>query len=277
MILPADLDPRSYLGVDALSYSELSTLAKCEKNWQLKYNDHIEIESTSEAMERGTELHRLLGMWWGCEAPEFLDTEDETAAWLMDRYDQHYTAEAAPLIMKAINIPFAVPLPGGSYLFGWFDGLVYNYETKEYWIVEFKTMGSWSRMHQLPVDKQITLYIWAANQMGLNVKGVMFDALLTTHWKTEEGEVYKSGPRKGEPKDYHPPADSFRREWVTRTDEEIQECLDEVKSACHVRTRLSFKLRAPIRNVGQHCGYCDYMPECYGISLELVDTADSAW
>lgn len=271
MLLPAFKDAREFLGRDALSYSEMQSLSHCENKWALTYNtkDREHYPGTPQ-MELGTELHRLLNLWWGHGAPPWTETEDETAAWLMDRYDEHYMAEGAPLMMLATNVPFAVKY-FGTWMFGWFDGIVKNHETGELWVAEFKSMGNWTKLNQLPKDKQVSLYIYAARCSGYKVKGVMFDALNTTHWKTEEGEIYKSGPKKGQPKDFHPAADSFRREWVERDDEEMIEFLCEVESFIARRRELYWYDSVPIRNVGQACDWCPVQATCFGIDLELIE------
>ncbi len=252
-------DARAFLGQDAISYSEMSTLSQCEKKWKLTYdNEEKQEKRPTPAMELGSEMHRLLGIWWGHGAPLGWDkTENDTAEWLMDRYNEHYMAQAAPLAMLQVEVPFAVKLPWGSYLFGYFDGIVYDHEKDEFWIAEFKTMGNWSKLEQLQVDKQVTMYIWAANQLGMNVKGVMYDAIRTYKW---------TGKNAAD----HAPAESFERLFVERTEEQIQECLDELESAASVRVDLRYNLRVPIRNVGQGCSWCSCMPECYGIELDIL-------
>lgn len=268
MILPAFTNAREFLGQHALSYSEMQAITHCENKWDLIYNtkDREEYPSTPQ-MELGTLLHARLNCWWGHGSGDLCAEENETADWLMDRYDEVY--HGTNMEMIAVNVPFAVQY-GGTWLFGWFDGIIQDTVTKDLWVYEAKSMGNWTRLNQLPKDKQVTLYIYAARRSGYDVKGVMYDALLTTVWKTQEGEVYKSGPRKGEPKDYHPPADSFRQEFVVRTDEEIEQFLFEVDSIVSRRTELFWRWSMPMLNVGQACDRCPVQPQCFGIDLTLM-------
>ena len=251
-------DARAFLGQNAISYSEISTLAACEWKWKALYDGPKHENTSSPAMDLGREMHRLLGLWWDPKdaALDVFVTENPTAEWLIRRYDEYYMEDAAPLRMLDLEIPFAVKLPWGPYLFGYFDGLVYNHETGQHWITEFKTMGNWSKLNQLPVDKQITLYQYAATASGLPTVGVMYDAIRTYMWT-------------GKNADQHDPAESFERLFITRTEEQIQECLDELESAYSVQLDLRYNLRKPIRNVGTHCDWCACMPECYGIGLTL--------
>lgn len=242
-----------------MSYSEIATLSHCEKKWKLIYDPTAERPENepSDAMELGSEMHALLGNWW--RGDDYLCTDDETAAWLMGRYHEMYmNIDHQPLQMEAIEVPFAVKYYG-RWIFGWFDGLVRNIETGELWIAEFKTMSNWSKLDQLPVDKQVTLYIWAARCMGLDVKGVMFDAIRTYRWT-------------GKNKEEHPAEESFRREWVERTTEQMDEFEQELEAAISLKTDLFYNLRPALRNVGQGCSWCSVMPQCYGIELELDES-----
>src|SRR5882672_354163 len=111
-------NPRVFLGQNAISYSEMSTLAACEWKWKALYDGPKKEGDSSPAMELGSEMHRLLGLWWGHSALEWRgNTENPTADWLMDRYDEHYMQQSDPLIMEQVEIPFAVKLPWGPYLF----------------------------------------------------------------------------------------------------------------------------------------------------------------
>lgn len=257
MILPPFEDARQFLGPNAMSYSEVSTLSACEKKWQLSYDtpDREKYES-SDAMALGSEMHAKLGQYYMGEdyTEEFVNP---TSLWLMDRYAQHYADQK--LSFEAIEVPFAQKY-WGTYIFGWMDGLVRD-ENGDLWIAEFKTMGNWTKLNQLPVDKQVTLYIWAARAAGYPVKGVMYDAIRTYRWT-------------GKNADDHEPAESFKRVWVTRTDEQIIECLLEIDSTISVKRDLRWMIREPIRNVGQNCDWCGVMPQCYGIELELTDDAE---
>ena len=256
MILPPFSDAREFLLPTAMSFSEMATLSHCEKKWKLIYDakDRPDNDPT-DAMELGSEMHRLLGNWWMKQDASYLDTLYDDARWLMERYHEHYMGSGM-LQMEALEVPFAVKA-FGTWLFGWMDGLVRDFSTGDLWIAEFKTMGNWTKLHQLPKDKQVTLYIYAARRMGLPVKGVMYDAIRTYRWT-------------GKNADQHAPAESFQRIWVERTDEEIAEFIEEVQSTLARKSDLFMNLYSPIRNVGQGCSWCPCMPECFDIDLTLL-------
>lgn len=267
MIL-TDLSPRSFLGPDSISYSEAATLAGCEAKWQYSYVGERPESAKSAAMARGTEMHSLVQHWWATD--ETLETEDETAAWLMERYVDHYYGDRQYVELLEAERPFAVKLPApyDGHLFGFFDGLLQVngiaaplFQARDgLWLYEIKTMAQWERLKQIPVDLQVSLYIWAARQSGLPVRGVLFDAIKTQRWTR--------GPER-------PTAESFERVWIERTDDELDAAVAQMHSALALRKALA--LRAPLKNVGQSCSWCYHRAACYGQAVTLLDESpDSA-
>lgn len=258
MILPAGLEPRAFLGADSISYSELGSLARCEWAWNASYVGERPEQSQSAAMARGTELHRLVQHWG--RTGEVLPSEDDTAAWLIGRYADHYAADFLHVDVGAVEQPFAVRLPGwDGHLFGFMDGIVMvsGLVPKEgLWIWEVKSMKDWSRLSQLPIDRQVSLYIWAARQSGLPVRGVMYDAIRTQRWVR--------GPER-------PTAESFERIWIERTDEQLADAVSELRSALTLRAGLTE--RQPVRNIGTNCSWCFHLSSCYGQTFEFLEDA----
>jgi hypothetical protein len=267
MILPADLSPRAFLGTDSLSYSEAATLASCEMKHFYSYQCEREEQTKSAALARGTEMHRLTQHW--ALTGEILPSEDETSAWLMDRYARHYAGTRDQIKMLAVEIPFAMKLdaPWDGHVFGFWDGLaevsgvVINDDPKDgLWLDEKKTMADWRRLGQLPVDLQVSLYIARARQAGHPVRGVIFDAMRTQRWVR--------GPER-------PLVESFERVWIERSQEKLDDALEQMYSALALRDGLTGRRpRKPLRNVGQACDWCFFKTQCYGLTVELVDESD---
>lgn len=265
MILPGPLEPRAFLGADSLSYSEAATLAGCEAKWNFSYVGERPESAKSAAMARGTEMHNLVQHWW--PTGEILPTEDETAAWLMERYARHYAADQQYQMVELLEVerPFAVPLgePWDGHLFGFFDGSarVQGIVPHEgLWLYEIKTMGQWERLKQLPVDLQVSLYIYAARASGLPVRGVLFDAIRTQRWSR--------GPER-------PTSESFERVWIERTQEELDAAVEQMYSALALRDGLTGRRpRTPLKNVGQGCSWCQHRSACFGQEVTLVDESD---
>lgn len=272
MMLPA-IDHRTLLGPDAISYSELSTLGQCEQKHVLSYGVEREPSEPTKAMALGTEMHRLIQLWW--RTGEVAASENDTAAWLIKRYVEHYSDNRLKAELVAVEQSFATPLPWGGYVFGFID-LVLRIEG-DIWLGEIKTMGRDS-MSYLRNSHQLTIYQWAMEQAAEQFggptdrpRGVLLDGILTQRIAdVEEGAAYKSGPRKGQLKKRPTVADSFRREWITRSPQEIQRALGELFAACMVRRQLRAQIRPPIRNIGQACSYCFFAAECLGETVELL-------
>jgi hypothetical protein len=250
ILLPSE--PRSFLGPDSISVSELAALARCEWAWNASYVGERPESAKSAAMARGTEVHRLVQHWRN--TGYVLASDDEVSAWLIKRYAAHYAPTDRGIRTLATELPYAVRLlaPYDGHLFGFIDGVVTTYDGM--WLHEIKTMKDWSRLSQLPVDMQVSLYIWAARQSGLPVRGVMYDAIRTQRWVR--------GPER-------PTAESFERIWIERTDEQIDSALEQLHSALDLRWSLTE--RAPLKNIGQACSWCPHIAACYDLAIEILD------
>lgn len=294
-MLPSDLEPRAILGADSVSYSELSSLASCENRWVLQYTGPREPSGATKNMQLGTEIHRLLGAWWGGAWPE---SEDPTAQWVMERYIRHYGAQV-DLTMKQVEAPICFRLPDGTWFFGYADGLVLNELTGEYWNVEFKSAGQLSAAVYLEQQIQQKLYVLAWRSMGINVVGSMLDVLCTTGADKQESKAdcYRrlrqaniaAGIKETKAETEErveaarltietPLAESFDRRWLRYSDAELIDALDETRSALARRRDLRSGLMRPMRSVGFNCGSCFQQAPCFGLDVDLApDASDEAF
>src|ERR1044072_6942197 len=140
LLLPTE--PRAFLGQDAISFSEMGTLARCEKAWSYSYNTEREDSGATKAMQLGTDTHALYAAFhMGQDAT----SENETSLWLMRRYAEFYKGDGARMV--DVELPVVANLPAGPYFFGFVDGLaVYN---RELWAVELKTTQTLSNVDYL--------------------------------------------------------------------------------------------------------------------------------
>lgn len=262
---------------DKTSFSELSTLARCEKQWEFKYLLR-EKRDASNAMFLGTLLHRMAGAWWEGEqwrvelwnaACEFMgvDLKDTTATcpltdegyrellqaepwvtakWVMERYEEHYASAQDRLKVVGAELYAEALMPGTKTLIGgYFDQLVMD-EDGDFWLVERKSMKDWKRLDLVTVDPQLTLYAWLLREIGVPIKGIFFDAIRTYRWK----------------RDFHPTTDSFQWLPLVREDVQIDAALEDAKAGIQRRAMLRAGL-PPMRNVTKDCGWCDFQPECF--------------
>ncbi len=263
MILPADIKVRSFLGQDAISFSEIGTLARCEKAWDYSYNTEREDTPASKAMQLGTDTHARWGdyhMYGTVPLPS--EGAEETSAWLMQRYAEYYSDDKTGLtksfLLKCIDVevPVAALLPAGPYFFGFADAL-FSYKRK-LWVGELKTTQNLSNAEYLAQQLQTKLYVWAFRQMGVPVAGAMLDVIRS--FRPVRKEL--------------PLADSFDRRWLPYSDAELIPAVLEAMSAVQIRKDISAG-RAPLRNVGSSCSWCSHCAPCFGLDVGEVIAAES--
>jgi len=260
VLLPSDLEPRAFLGEDAISFSELSTLARCEAAWKFGYgNTEREKSNPSAAMKLGSEVHRLWGAWWTggdfSTADGDRDTGDEKAQWLMERYRDRYFEETLDrLTMLEVEKPLVAKHV--SWFFGFADGLLVD-ENGEMWIAELKTTDSLSKVTSLLQSAQMPLYVWAARQMGYPVVGSMLDVIRT--FKPVRKEL--------------PLEESFDRRWIRTSDEDIDGALAQLTRAWWTRRDIR-NGEAPLRNVGPACSWCFACAPCFQLDVALEEDTE---
>lgn len=249
-MLPADIKPRSFLGEDAISFSEIGTLARCERAWSYSYATEREETAPSKAMALGTEIHALVQGWRMGQA---VVSENETASWLLERYAEQYAKDGVKCVDT--EVPVVAKLPAGPYFFGWADMLVAH--SRKLWVGEIKSTQTLSNAEYLAQQLQTKLYTWAFRQMGVPVAGAMLDVIRS--FRPVRKEL--------------PLADSFDRRWLPYTDAELIPAVLEAMSAVQIRKDLSG--RAPLRNVGSSCSWCSHCAPCFGLDVGEVIAADS--
>lgn len=255
MILPADIKVRSFLGEDAISFSEIGTLARCEQAWVYAYATEREDSQPSAAMVLGTDTHTLWGDWHMHGA---LSPEDTTAAWLMERYARYYKRDGVKCI--DVEVPVVAKLPMGPYFFGFADALI-SYKRK-LWVGELKTTQQLSNVDYLERTLQTPLYVWALRQMGVPVAGAMLDVIRS--YKPVRKEL--------------PLEDSFARRWLPYTDGELVRSVARAMRAVHVRKELrgfGDMPYVPLANVGSACSWCSYAAPCFGLDVQIADESES--
>lgn len=246
-----------------ISFTSLSMLAQCERKWAFKYRDGLELTPTP-AMSKGSLFHRLWRSWWetGDWENEARYAADEWAAaisseemvteipawmsdmhWLMERYAARYASQRNTVEVVGAEVPFMLRLPGKyGWLHGYFDA-IFRIEDR-IWITELKTMGDWDSLESYAWDPQVTLYYWAAQEMGYEPWGILLDAARTYRWKQ---------PRSVE--------DSFQQRWMDRNDEHLQMALRDAVAGLE-RARGLLRGADPLRNVSRDCNYCPFRDPC---------------
>lgn len=250
-------EPRAFLGADAISFSEIGTLARCEAAWCYGYNTERESTPPSKAMALGSDVHRLVQSW---HMGEDATSENETAMWLSRRYAEHYAKDGVRCVDT--EVPVVAKLPAGPHFFGFVDMLlVYK---RELWLGEIKTTQTLSNADYLERTLQTRLYCWALRQMGVPVVGAMLDVIRS--YRPVRKELALS--------------ESFDRRWSRYTDAQLVPAVAEALSAVEVRKQLRGQSevapRVPLRNIGSACSWCSSQAVCFGLDVELSDPSDDS-
>lgn len=245
------------------SFSELSTLADCERKWWYRYVVRPERGETAQPLALGSLVHTLIGKWWDSPfmVPEEVilnlpaGTWDEaneesriTALWLLDRYHRVYqdVRDTGQYRVIGTELKNEVMLPGtNGNVVQYLDQLFMD-DQDRFWLVERKTMKDWRKLAQAMIDPQLTLYLWGLRDIGVPVAGVIFDCIRTYRWKRDE----------------HPPQDSFEWARIDRSPEHTEEAMADMQAAYMRRQMLTSGLR-PIRNLGRACDSCDFRDHCW--------------
>lgn len=255
-------------GARVFSDTGLKRFNGCEKKFML-YPDRNKDDETNDkgpALILGTEVHTLLqarfrGEDWRALLPERakllvpcwdeewrLPERVDTAKWLLERHEQVY-----PEIpnVTGVELHFELRIPRGPLVQGYIDGLVLV--DGKLWLLEIKTMGDWKRLEWLQWDRQLGTYLWALGQLGYDVAGVMYEAILTTRWKTPPDA------KRG-----HPVTDSFQRLFLpqARLQGLVNETIYDYQQANRRFIELEADPSLARRNAGEQCKWCRVRDAC---------------
>lgn len=289
-----------------ISFSEANALSQCEERWSLQYRHH-EDRQPGDGMLKGTLLHTGADAFWDGEdwetaVAEQWHADDEFAVadseilddaqWLLDRYTRYYADMRDDVEVYAKELELTAKLPGTKVtLMGHIDH-VWRVGGHLY-VVERKSYGRRDRLDLLPVDPQISSYVWLARQNGLDVAGVLYDGIYTHRWTptkpTQKYLIDGERGRNAEPwKDFQHEAGPYftPQEWarmmveqhpgierelsasfdyipLDRTDEQCELAIEGwLKPALSRRTALR-RGATPVRNIGMACKWCPAKPRCW--------------
>lgn len=274
---------------DRSSYSELSTLADCEKKWWFRYLMRDRRPQTVQ-QRRGSHLHDLVAAWrQGDVEPAMqrlvdadLDPEQfEAISWVFDRYVRYYGPQGRPrVVANELKVESTDGRFGDITIETWVDEIV-QVHNGGLWAVERKSMKDWRRLSSLDVDPQVSITVWNLQRNGWPIKGVLYDAIRTHVFAgTKPTQAFLKGlmaKHEGEKQDAYldrireaqewqrieePLESSFRLEPQYRSEVHIAAALDEMAAGLARRRALAAG-DAPMRNIGNHCDWCDYKYECW--------------
>ena len=279
------------------------------------YNYELGIDTTEKqdrlALDFGTAIHKGLEKWWDGE--NFFEVLQAAKNESIDRheiskinalligYDELYKNHEYKTV--AVEKEFCIPLRNPRnkksvsrtfQLAGKIDAIAKD-EFGEYWIVEHKTTSQnldvessyWDR---LVLDDQISMYIYAAQNLGYDVSGCVYDVIkkpaLRPYKATpvdkrkyrKDGTLYQSMRDKDEShKDYfvriaakiaENPSSYYRRTTVVRSEKEIN-YFEKYVWAVAEKIRFERRLGVYTKNAQSCTAYnkqCKYFDLCSGAS-----------
>lgn len=200
--------------MEQINYSELSTLASCERKWWYGYNsDYVESEENKRGLHLGTLLHLFHDRWMKRELmegalylpeawtddintggkpgeprtltiAEFSEEVITDALWLMDRWVKHYGIEPPSDWDVLATEEWLTADIGGVQLVGRHDGLIRV--NGDLWLNEVKSYRSKGRLDSVQVEPQPSTYVKLVEaNYGETITGIMYDGIYTYHWKPE--------------------------------------------------------------------------------------------
>lgn len=260
------------------SHSRLSTFEQCPKKFQFKYLDKIKppieksIEthlgkSVHEALEwlytevketkRVPSLDEVLGKY-----TEFWEKEWEDAIKIVNgmyskddyfnkgiRFILEYYMKHKPFNENTLGIEKRIMISldsEGKYkLQGYIDRLVYNLETGEYEVHDYKTSNSLPRPEKFENDRQLALYSIAVKEMF----GHENEVKLVWHYLAYNRKIVSTRTN----------------EQLENLKKETRELIDRIESAENFPTSKSAL-----------CSWCEYKPICPAWGNEIPATKEEA-
>lgn len=198
-----------------INYSELASLASCERKWWYGYNStYEESPDNKRGLYLGTLLHLFHDRWMNRELTagelflpqswtddintggkpgdvrtltieDFPDDVISDAHWLMDRWVKHYGMEPpSDWEIIATEEWLTADIGNGVELVGRHDGLFRV--NGDLWLNEVKSYKSKGRLDSIQVEPQPATYVKLVEaNYGETIVGIMYDGIYTYHWKPE--------------------------------------------------------------------------------------------
>lgn len=180
------------------SVSQQRALLRCPKRFEYRYIRQLRPRRDDARFLLGRAVHHFLEIYYGSLVKHPNKENAERVAWaaferhVQDNFPEddeaHAQADLAEgmlrnycrwardndnFVVLGTEVPFEVDVSGVNFR-GIFDSIIEI--GNEYWIMEHKTATQIKTEHTLR-DRQISAYVWAARELGLPVKGVLYNTL----------------------------------------------------------------------------------------------------
>lgn len=195
-------------GARISTHSMLKTFRTCPKQAEFKYVHRLKPKKLGSPLKRGTWVHSLLeakgkGQDWRKlhthlthefnqlfdEEKDFYGDMPNEILTIMKSYEWHYKDDPWEYIDNEFQLE--AKLPDGTIYRGKVDALIRN--QFGLWLVDHKTHKTLPDMNFRLLDAQSALYLWAAQENGLEVKGFIWNYI---RWKAPSvPQLLKDGSR----------------------------------------------------------------------------------
>jgi len=303
--------------------TEITDFLRCRKRYDYAWNQNLEPKQRNEKLTIGSAIHKFLELWYSDRRA--LDAIEAMRVYIMDNSEGLDEMQLQDMIelatgvctnyiatygfddtwtVRGVEVPFSVQLDDNTNYTGTID-LIVEDEDGHIWFVDHKTTASIDIFDKnSDMDRQISRYWWALQQLGYNVHGFIYNIILKD--VPQEPKVLKSGAlskdkaqkttakmyrdaiefrglNKADYADFlqlleEQPKEFFRRLKVERTPAEVLASIDEMEDVIEdIRTA-----RKHYRNITKDCHWdCAFKTLCQAemdgsnadhIRLELFQT-----
>jgi hypothetical protein len=284
--------------------TEITDFLRCRKRYNYRWVQNLEPKQANEKLTIGSAIHKFLEWWYTERRP--LDAMDVMRQYITDNsegldemqledmlllatgvakhYINHYGLDHNWTV-RGVEVPFSVQLDDNTNYTGTID-LIVEDEDGHIWFVDHKTTTSIDIFDKnSDMNRQISRYWWALQQLGYNVHGFIYNIILkdipVEPKVLKSGQLSKDKSQKTTAKMYcdaiesnglneadyadflqfleEQPKEFFRRLKVERTPAEVLASIDEMEDVIEdIRTA-----RSHYRNITKDCHWdCAFKALC---------------
>ncbi len=183
----------------ALRGSEVNDFLRCRTRWDYAWQQNLKPKTPNNKLFFGTLLHKYIEKFYECKntyAPFnhmeklFLETDTsgmeqfeidelwDLAKGVATNYAERYASDWEQYEVLATELHFAIPLTDTLTYTGTID-LVVKDKDGQVWFYDHKTTSSIEMYEKrADMDRQISRYWWALQQLGYDVAGFVYNIIL---------------------------------------------------------------------------------------------------
>ena len=259
-----------------VSHSELRTFLACPQKHRFAYL--LRRESTApraDALTKGGQIDlACAALEFGGAAPEPTWPDDPAIRALVRAWDQYWPH--AQFLAEEHHIKFRFELSPGIEMIGEFDAIG-TYQGRRV-ILERKSSSEdispgstyWQRVELS--DAQVSLYLLAADRLGLGITEILYDVLRKPALRLKKGETPEAFEQRCLETIAETPEHYFQRKILTRLEPERAAHVRDVHGTVRLMQAAAFLGEDTPRNTGSCWNYgrpCEFYPVCgLGASID---------